>query len=74
MFGPRTEAEALGAPNLIGILWDPTHPLAIIGEQMVAVGDRIADWHVVEIQQDGIVVQRGERRAFIAPGNPLPND
>ena len=74
MFGPRGEAAVESGPTLVGVLWDPTHPLAIVGEQTLAVGDAIAEWQVVEIQQDGIVVQRADRREFIPLGTPLPNE
>lgn len=61
-------------PPLIGVLWDATQPLAIVGEQTVGVGDVVGEWQVVEIRPDGIVVQRGERRAFVGPGAKLPGE
>ena len=73
-FGPRTDVESKAGPMLVGVLWDPTHPLAMVGEQAVAVGDHIGAWEVVEIQQGGMVVQHGERRELVAPGNPLPSE
>ena len=42
MFGPRTEVAAQTGPSLIGVIWDATQPLAIVGEQTVALGDRVA--------------------------------
>ena len=75
VFGPREGgvAEASGTV-LIGVLWDATHPLAIVGEQPVGIGDRVADWEVVAIQPNGITVQRGDRREFVTPGNSLPTE
>ena len=77
VFGPR---ECAGMPVqvgrlvLVGVLWDATRPLAIVGNETVDVGDLIAEWRVVEIRQNGIVVQRGEHQAFVTPGSSLPND
>jgi len=73
-FGPRGDAGTLAAPLLVGVLWDATHPLAMVGEEAVGAGDVIAGWEVVEIQPDGVVVQRGERRALIRPGERLPTE
>ena len=74
-FGPKAEELIKPAsPVLIGVLWDASHPLAMVGEQTVAVGDRVADWQVVEIRQDGIMIQRGERRTLITPGDAIPGN
>ena len=73
-FGPRTQAHEQTSPILIGILWDATHPLAMIGEETVGVGDSVDGWSVVQIQQSGLIIQREERREFIGIGNPLPSD
>lgn len=74
MFGSRTgEGQGTG-PVLNGIVWDPTRPVALVGDEAVAVGDHIAGWQVVVIQQDGIMIQRGEQREFIPPGSPLPTE
>lgn len=77
-FGPRVEAvnrvvKPAGA-MLMGILWDATRPLAIVGEETVAVGDTVAGWQVVQILEGHIVIQRGERRATIPPGGSIPVD
>ena len=75
-FGPRTDTALPVAtgPVLMGVLWDATKPLAILGDETVGVGDVIAEWRVLEIRQNGIVVQRGERQAFVTPGSSLPGD
>lgn len=72
VFGPRTDTSGGTGATLIGVLWDPTHPLALVGEQTVAIGDLVTGWQVVEIRADGIVIQRGERREFLAPGHAIP--
>ena len=74
MFGPRDGQPQSASTTLVGVLWDPTHPLAIVGEQMIGVGDRIGGWQVVQIQPDGIVIQRDERRELLTPGNAIPSD
>ena len=73
-FGPRRDVVKQTGLILLGVLWDATHPLAIIGDETVGVGDSIAGWQVVEIQQNGVGVQRGERKEFIALGQSLPSD
>ena len=75
VFGPRTgEATAQTGPTLVGVLWDATHPLAIIGDETVKVGDPIAEWRVVEIKADSVTIERGERRVVLHPGDGLPRD
>ena len=73
-FGPRAGQTARTQLALMGVLCDATRPLAILGEEMVAVGDTVAGWRVVEIRQEGIMVQRDERRQFVTPGTSLPPD
>lgn len=77
VFGPRSGTEA-PTPSagyiLVGIFWDAAHPLAIVGDQTVGVGDVISDWRVVKIEQNGIELQRGDRREFLAPGSSIPLD
>ena len=71
-FGPR-EGTAEGPEMvLMGVLWDAAHPLAMLGDEAVGIGDRVADWQVVEIRQDGIVIQRGDRREVVSIGKSIP--
>ncbi len=74
MFGPRAETSAQSRAVLLGILWDATHPLAIVGDQMVAIGDHLGEWRVVEIHPDQIVLERAGRRESVIIGQPLPTD
>ena len=71
-FGARTSTATQSRPMLIGILWDATHPLAMIGEQTVAVGDTVESWQVIAIEQDGIQLERGDAHEFVTTGHPLP--
>ena len=61
-------------PTLIGVLWDVRQPLAMIGDDTVGVGDTIAGWNVIDIQQDGVTLQRDGRSVVLIPGTPLPPD
>ena len=75
MFGPGAGGVMRqGELMLMGVLWDAARPLAIVGDEPVEVGTLVAGWQIVEIQQSGIVVQRGDRQEFVAIGNSLPSD
>jgi len=71
-FGPREGTAAGPEMVLMGVLWDAAHPLAMLGDETVGIGDHVADWQVVEIRQDGIVVQRGDRREVVSIGKSIP--
>jgi hypothetical protein len=73
-FGPRSAQVQRAEATLMGVLWDATHPLAILGEEMVGVDAVVDGWRIIEIKQEGIIVGRDERREFIAPGDSLPTD
>ena len=76
-FAPRkTASRRTGATavSLNGILWDATHPLAIVGDETVAIGDQVDGWKVLEIRENGMVIEREGRREFISPGGALPVD
>lgn len=71
VFGSQGDAPAPGAV-LIGVLWDASNPLAMVGEETVRVGDLLEGWRVVEIRQDGIMLEQGGRQEFIEPGATIP--
>ncbi len=73
LFGSSGESVAPWSGVLIGILWDETSPLAMVGNETVSVGSELGPWKVVEIQQDGMVLQLGERREFVRIGDRLPS-
>ena len=73
-FGSRAEQVQLGGQVLGGVLWDATHPLAMIGQGAVGVGDFVGSWQVVEIRQDGVVVQSGQQRTFVSVGGMVPTN
>ncbi len=71
-FGARVNNAEQAAPILMGIVWDPQAPLAVIGNTMVNVGDVVNGWQVVEIQRNGILIRHDDDREFIAIGTPIP--
>ena len=74
-FGPRESVVTPQVgPVVMGILWDATKPLAMVGDEPVGIGDLVGGWQVAEIRQNGIVVQRGARREFVSIGDGLPTD
>ena len=68
-FGPRSGE---GVPVLGGILWDASHPMAMVGDREVTIGEVVVGWQVVEIRQDGIVIQRGTEQEVVQPGEVFP--
>ncbi len=45
--------------TLSGILWSKEHPLAIINEAIVKVGDKIGVSTVMDIRQDSVIISDG---------------
>lgn len=45
--------------QLQGILWDPEAPTAIINNRVVAVGDQVDRWEVMEIRKDRVFLSDG---------------
>ncbi len=46
---------------LNGILWDKTSPMAIINDQVVKRGDTVSGKIVVDIKQDGVILNDGTK-------------
>ena len=42
--------------ELKGIIWDESHPYALIGERVVVVGDSIDNKKVIKINKDSVVL------------------
>lgn len=47
--------------NLGGILWDINRPAAIIGGEVVIKGDSVGSFVVVDIQQERVILNNGEK-------------
>jgi hypothetical protein len=71
-FGPR--AGEVEAPErvLIGVSWDAEHPIVIVGDQTLRLGDYVGDWKIVAIEQHGMAIERDGRRVFLEPGGRVP--
>ena len=55
----RNASGALDGMSLSGIIWDQTHPMAMVNGTAVAVGDEIDGFRVLDIQQDHVTVTDG---------------
>jgi hypothetical protein len=72
-FGPE-EIRVPSNLKLLGVLWDADHPFAIVNDETLAVGDEIAGWRIVEIQQDSVTVERYGVRTVLTPGSRFPEE
>ena len=48
-----------GGLSIQGVIWSTEHPLAVVEDDLFPEGAVIGSYKIVEIQQDGIIVQRG---------------
>ena len=53
--------DGVGGLVLSGIMWDAAHPIAMIGDQAVGVGDAIGSMRVLEIRPDAVRLSDGSR-------------
>ena len=57
-----------GGLSVDGIIWSAEHPLAVIDDELVASGQTVGPYAVLQIQADGVVVQRpGQTQALFVP-------
>ena len=57
-----------GGLSVDGIIWSTEHPLAVIDDELVAPGQTVGPYTVLQIQADGVVVQRpGQTHALFVP-------
>jgi len=54
-----TSAGLHGGFSVEGVIWSPDHPLAVIDDELFAKGDTVGPYTILQIRQDGVVVQRG---------------
>ena len=47
-------------PELMGILWDPDNPIAMLGDKELTVGDTIDDYKIVEIHETSVILEDSE--------------
>lgn len=60
-----TSAGLHGGLSVEGIIWSSDRPLAVIDDELFAKGDVIGPYTIVQVRQNGIVVQRGKEFRLI---------
>ena len=59
-------------PRLIGVLWDAKNPVAVIDGEPMSVGQQVKGWRITAIQPNRVVIQRGDQKATLTTGDPIP--
>lgn len=54
-----------GGFSVDGIIWSADHPLAVVEDELVAPGQTVGPYTVLQIQADGIVIQRSQQTLFV---------
>ena len=54
-----------GGLSVQGVIWSEKHPLAVVDDELLAVGDVVGPYTILEIRADGVIVQRHEQRLRI---------
>jgi len=47
--------------GLVGIIWDKTSPKAMIGDNIVGIGDMVDGSRVVDIKEDSVILNDGSK-------------
>ena len=55
-----TSAGLHGGLSVEGIIWSAERPLAVIDDELYAQGDSVGFYTIIQIRQDGVVVQKGK--------------
>ena len=64
--GELVSASALhGGLSVQGVIWSEQRPLAVVDDELVAVGDVLGPYTVLDIQSGGLMVQRDAQELFI---------
>ncbi len=64
---PRAQAAVnLPAITISGLVWDTDQPQAIVNKKIVGVGDKIEDWAITAINEQGIEISWKGIKRFIA--------
>ena len=48
-----------------GVIWSEARPLALLDYDLLAEGDVIGPYRIVEIRPDGLIAQREDERVFV---------
>lgn len=54
-----------GGLSVQGIMWSPERPLAVVDDELYATGDSVGPYTIVEIQQEGVMVERDGATLFV---------
>ena len=54
-----------GGLSVDGIIWSTERPLAVIDDELVGPGQTVGPYTVLQIQADGVVVQRQSQTLFV---------
>ena len=60
--------------TISGLVWDTDHPQAIVNDQIVSVGDKIENWSITAINEQGIELSFDGIKRFIASNKFSHND
>ena len=60
-----TSVGLYGGFSVQGIVWSHDRPLAVIDDQVVAQGETIGSYTILQIRSDGVVVQHNDQTTFI---------
>ena len=55
-----SSAGLRGGLSVQGIIWSDQHPLAVVDDELVAQGEAVGPYTIVEIRPDGVVARYGE--------------
>jgi len=71
-FGTGDRKPAAGGRVLVGVIHDASSALAVVGDQMLRVGDELEGWRVLSIDKDSMTVERDGRQHVLSPGSLFP--
>ena len=68
-FTPPEQKEILPpSMNIYGLIWNTNRPQAIVNNQIVQVGDKIENWTIDKIDQNGLEISGYGKTVFISSG------
>ena len=62
---PIASSGLQGGLFVQGIIWSDEHPFAIVDDELLSQGDVIGPYTILQIQPEGVAVQRAGERIFI---------
>ena len=62
---PITSSGLQGGLFVQGIIWSDEHPFAIVDDELLSQGDVIGPYTILQIQPEGVAVQRAGEKIFI---------